>query len=206
MQEQANEKSGWCPLPCGAAGMQACVNCRREVMASKSRVAKRMQRRMLSLPECSPDRCAEYLATVADDKMRRHFAAMAWWRFSADPKFDASPVLTVLHGCKAVDIPPSGADYLHAALRELSRLTQEQLSSWFGFGSLYELATLFAEDEDGTVPPACHGCPLLRMGCTAYGTRKAETCWFRRDAMLQHVARRIAEDGSWDDPVADFKE
>lgn len=205
MQEQADSKCDGCPLPCGVAGMQACINCRREVMDSKSRVAKRIQRRRLARPECSPERCAEYLATVTDEKMRRHLAAMAWWRFSAEQKLDASPVLAMLRGCKAVDIPPSGADYLHAALRELSRLTWEQISSWFGFSNLYEMAVLFARDEDGEVPSSCHGCPLLKMGCTDYNTNKAASCWFRDDEMLRHAAHQLST-GAWNAPLSDFRE
>lgn len=189
---------GGCPLQCGAPGMQACINCRREVTESKSRLAKRAQRRALGRPECSPESCVAYLATVSDAKMRRHFAAMAWWRFSADPKrYDPKPVLAALRECGASDIPERNADYLHAALVELSRLTREQVSAWFGVESLYDIATLFATDETGDVPMACAGCGLLRLGCTAYATSRAEACPFRDDAVLQAVARRVSETGKW---------
>lgn len=203
MSEENNDICEGCPLQRGFPDMQACVNCRREVTESKSRLAKRAQRRALARPECSPESCVAYLSTVADAKMRRHFAAMAWWRFSADPKrYDPKPVLAALRECGASDIPARGLDYLHAALVELSRLTREQVSAWFGVESLYDIATLFATDETGDVPRACAGCGLLRLGCTAYTTSRAETCPFRDDAVLQGVARRVAETGRWGDSLA----
>ena len=61
-----------------------CMNCRREVEASLSRIGGRQLRKLRAREECSPEKCVEFLRGIADESLRLHLASMAWWRFSAE--------------------------------------------------------------------------------------------------------------------------
>lgn len=185
---------------------QMCVNCRRDVHASMTRAAGRKLRKLRALPECSVDKCVEFLNSVPQLHLRKHLASMAWWRFSADEDArNADAVQAVMAAC-----PPSRleftTEYLHQAMRALSRLSQTQISAWFGCDNVYQIAELFSGDRPVLVGPHCAKCRLYRLGCTAHGTLGAELCTLWEDKFIQSVAASVRKSGEWRDPCKDIPE
>lgn len=177
-----------------------CMNCRRAVEGSMSRIGGRRTRKLRALEECSARRCVEFLVTVGEDVLRFHLASMAWWRFSAMGEGAAGPIMRVLSRCKSKE-PGSGTAYMHRALRVLSPLTQAQLSVWFGFDNLYQAAALFSDDIPEMVGRHCRKCRLYRLGCTAYDRLWANSCTLWKDSFVQSVAAAIKKaGGSWHNP------
>lgn len=194
-------------LPCagtrafkGLRCMPRCLNCRREVMASMSRIGGRMMRKLHAMEECSAARCVAFLEGVEEDAMRLHFASMAWWRFSSVGEGAAGPVLGVLRRCTAKE-PGSGADYMRRALRTLSPLSRSQLSAWFGCENLYQAAALFIGDRPPMMGRHCPKCRLYKQGCDAYDRLGADDCPLWDDKFVQGVAAVVKKDGgAWRDP------
>lgn len=186
---------------CLKSGLPRCVNCRRAVEASMSRIAGRNLRKVRVLEECSAARCLEFLRGVKEEAMRLHLASMAWWRFSTDDAGAAEPILGLIRDARA-EIPESGAAYMHRALRVLSPLTSTQLAVWFGCENLYQLATVFMGDRPPSVGRHCSKCGLYKQGCTAYSTLGANDCRLWRDAFVQNVAAAVSHAGRWKNPCS----
>lgn len=186
--------------------MPVCMNCRKAVEESLTRVAGRRLRKLRRLPSCSVETCAEFLKGVDDAEMRFHLATMAWWRFSADEKgTKADQIRAVMAAC-SVKKPSFGPEYMHRALKTLSPLTEEQLSVWFGCDSLYQVAALFNGEADDRIGPHCGKCRLLKTGCSAATLGRAADCTLWNDAWLQGVAGAVTKAGGWKDPCKSVKE
>ncbi len=196
-------------LPCAGAKafrnlrfMPRCLNCRREVESSMSRIGSRQLRKLRTAEGCSAEECAAFLEGVQDDAMRLHLASMAWWRFSAAGENMAGPVLRVLSRCRAKE-PGSGMDYMHRALRVLSPLSHEQLAVWFGCETLYHAATIFNGDRPALMGKHCHMCKLYKLGCDTYDRIGADDCVLWKDSFVQGVAGAVKKaGGGWNDPCA----
>lgn len=186
-----------------AADLPRCLNCRRAVEASLSRISGRKLRKARALPECSVDRCVRFLNGIEDESMRLHLASMAWWRFSADSDGSADPLLRIMRGIQA-DIPQTGVDYVHRALRALSPLTPLQLSIWFGCENLYQVVSAFASDRGPMIGEHCSKCGLYKQGCTSYDSLGADTCPFWGDGFVQSVAKTVSKAGGWRNPCANM--
>ena len=194
--------------PCAQSGtpggfdkcMSHCMNCRRDVENSMSRIGGRKLRKLRSMEECSVGRCTAFLRTVQDDAMRLHLASMAWWRFSAVNEGVAESVRRIITACKSRE-PGSGQDYMHRALRVLSPLSQAQLSVWFGCENLYQAASLFVGNKPALLGAHCQACRLYKLGCTEYDRMGADDCPLWNDPFVQGVAATIKKDGgTWRDP------
>ena len=196
-------------LPCEGAKafrnlrfMPRCLNCRREVEGSMSRIGGRQLRKLRAAEGCSAEECAAFLEGVQDDAMRLHMASMAWWRFSAAGENTAGPVLRVLSRCRAKE-PGSGMDYMHRALRVLSPLSQAQLAVWFGCETLYHAAAIFSGDRPAMMGKHCHVCRLYKLGCDTYDRIGADDCVLWKDPFVQGVADVVKKAGGrWNDPCA----
>lgn len=185
--------------------MPVCMNCRKAVEDSLTRVAGRRLRRMRAIPSCSIEKCAAFLRSVQDREMRFHLATMAWWRFSADGADGTTePIRSVMANCN-VGNPEFGTTYLHTALKALSKLTPEQLTVWFGCENLYQIAALFSGEIPDRLGPHCRKCRLFKMGCTAATLGRASDCTLWDDRWLQGIAETVAKDG-WKDPCKNVKE
>jgi len=184
---------------CMNSCMARCLNCRREVEASMSRIAGRGLRRARKSDECSVARCVAFLRGVKEEGMRLHFASMAWWRFSADNDGAGAPLLRIMRKSRA-GMPEIGPDYMHRALVALSPLTPMQLSTWFGCDNLYQLASVFIEDRPVLTGEHCPKCWLYKNGCTAYNEIGADYCPLWRDEFVQNLARTITKAGGWKNP------
>ena len=175
-------------LHCLESGLARCVNCRREIEASLSRIAGRKQRQARVLEECSIDRCVAFLRGVKEEAMRLHLASMAWWRLSAGDGRAAEPIRTLMLNARA-ELPDSGAAYTHRVLRVLQPLSRTQLSAWFGCENLYQLVHAFADTVPPEVGSHCGKCGLYRHGCTEYGMLTANKCRLWKDETIQRIAR-----------------
>lgn len=183
-----------------------CMNCRRDVESSLSRIGGRQLRKLRARDECSPSRCVEFLRGIGDDALRLHLASMAWWRFSAEKDGAAEPMRQVMEECRSCTIG-SGTAYLHAALRALSPLSQNQLSAWFGCESLYRIVSLFSDAIPETEGEHCRKCHLYRMGCTDYYRIGADGCQHWRDPFVQKTAAAVKRNkGKWQDPCNGISE
>lgn len=182
--------------------MARCVNCRCDVEKSMSRIGGRQLRKLRNLPECSPEKCTEFLRGVQDDALRLHLASMAWWRFSAACERAAEAVRRIMTACKSRE-PGSGADYMHSALRVLSPLSQVQLTAWFGCDSLYQAASIFSGSVPSLLGEHCQRCGLYKLGCTDYDKLGANECPLWNDRFVQGVASAVKKaGGTWSDPCA----
>lgn len=206
--KSSSEPAAHVTLPCdgdpafkGLSGfLPACINCRREVEASLTRVAGRKLRKLRLLPECSVARCAEFLSSVSDNSLRLHLSSMAWWRFSAENDSGAAePVRRIMADCPPFP-PEFGKDYLHLAMKELSRLNQAQISAWFGCDDVYHIAALFSGDRPERTGPHCQKCRLYKLGCTYHGMLGSESCPLWEDQFVQGVAAAVSRSGGWNDP------
>jgi len=178
-----------------------CMNCRKAVEASMSRIAGRKLRRARKSDECSVARCVAFLRRVPDEPMRLHLASMAWWRFSADNDGVAAPLLKMMRALYArTSMPEPCSDYMHRALRTLSPLTPLQLATWFGCDSLYQMAAVFTPDRPVVVGRYCAKCALYKQGCTAYNVIGADDCPLWEDEFIQQIARVVTKTGGWRDP------
>lgn len=184
---------------CLTSCLSRCVNCRRELELSMSRLAGRKLRQTRLLDECSVERCVSFLQSIKEEAMRLHLASMAWWRFSADNAAGAEPLLDMIKASKA-EVPDSGPAYMHRAIRALSPLSPTQLAIWFGCGNLYQLVDVFTGDRPQKVGRHCTKCGLYKQGCTTYNTLGADDCPFWRDAFVQKLASVLAKAGKWHNP------
>lgn len=188
--------------------MPVCMNCRKAVEDSLTRVAGRRLRKMRAMPACSVARCVEFLKTVEDPKTRFHLASMAWWRFSSEEvKADTSAIREVMTGCHETQVPALCPDYCHRALRLLSPLSAEQMAVWFGCENLFQAARLFSggiPERDGK---KCRRCALFKMGCTMHGLLGADECPLWCDKFVQAVATVVKKAGGvWKNPCKNVKE
>lgn len=180
--------------------MSRCMNCRRDVEGSMSRIGGRQLRKLRSLPECSPEKCTAFLLGVEEDAMRLHLSSMAWWRFSAAGECAADEVRRIMTGCKSRE-PGSGMAYMHRVLRVLSPLSQPQLSVWFGFDTLHQAASLFSGGVPYLIGSHCQRCRLYKLGCTDYDKIGANDCPLWDDPFVQGVAAVVKKaGGQWHDP------
>ena len=203
--EEAQDAAPGCPAASRdcLSDTPRCMNCRRAVEASLSRISGRKLRRARSLAECSVARCVAFLNGIEDESMRLHLASMAWWRFSADSDGSADPLLRIMRGTRA-DIPQTGLDYVHRALKVLSPLSQTQLAVWFGCENLYQLVSAFIGDSPPVIGEHCSKCALYKQGCTTYDSLGADSCPFWGDAFVQSVAKTVSKAGGWRNPCADM--
>jgi len=201
-------------LPCAGDGdfkglercLPRCLNCRREVEASLTRVAGRKLRQLRALPSCSAEKCLTFLQSITEPAMRLHLSSMAWWRFSSDGvEGVAEGVRKVMADCPPF-APEFGLAYLHRAFRALSRLSAEQISAWFGCDDVYQMAALFIGERPADVGKHCLKCKLYKMGCTAHGLLGADDCPFWNDAFVQGVAATVAKKAGWKDPCKGIPE
>lgn len=188
------------PSDCTGCALPRCVNCRRELEASMSRIANRKMRQMRSMDECSIGRCLAFVRSIKDEAMRMHLASMAWWRFSADSSGVAGPLLDIARNSRA-EVPDYGPDYMHRVLKVLSPLTEAQLSTWFGCTDLYHLVDAFMEDRPAVIGINCAKCGLYKQGCTTYNMLGADECQLWNDEFVQAVAGVVSKTGKWSDPV-----
>ena len=183
-----------------------CMNCRREVEASLSRIGGRQLRKLRAREECSPEKCVEFLRGIADESLRLHLASMAWWRFSAEKGGAAEPMRQVMEECRARTIG-SGTEYMHSAIRALSPLSQHQLSAWFGCDTLYGIVSLFSDDIPEMIGVHCNKCRLYKMGCTDYYRIGADDCQHWHDQFVQKTAAAVKKDGGhWRNPCGGITE
>ena len=188
--------------------MPTCMNCRREVEASMTRVGGRRLRKMRAMPSCTVDKCVEFLNTVEDSKTRFHLASMAWWRFSSEEvKADTSAIREIMTACRETRVPTLCLDYCHRALKLLSPLSEEQMAVWFGCEDRFHAARLFSggiEERDGR---KCRKCALFKMGCTMHGMLGADDCPLQGDRFVQDVAAAVKKAGGlWKNPCKGIKE
>jgi len=180
--------------------MAHCMNCRRDVEGSMSRIGGRQLRKLRSLDECSADKCTAFLMQVEDDSMRLHLSSMAWWRFSAAEDKAAEQVRRIMTACRSRE-PGYGTDYMHRALRVLSPLSPAQLAVWFGCETLYQAAALFSGDRPALMGKNCHRCRLYKLGCTDYDKLGADDCPLCDDKFVQGVALAVKRAGGvWRNP------
>ena len=164
--------------------MAACVNCRLGVEAAQSRVYTRRLGALRSDESCSSARCVAFVQGVEDPVLRTHLASMAWWRFSLTPDDpNLHTLLGIMHDAPITDIP-FGDDYMHTAIRALSKCTPAQLMIWFGHENPYQMTAFYSGRCGTQSPDHCQDCALLHRGCTQSDTPAAETCPLWRDATV----------------------
>lgn len=201
------------PLPCESCRqtlfdriIPRCLNCRREVESSLTRMAGRRLRKIRKMPSCTVGKCSEFLLSVGDPELRLHLAAMAWWRFSSDgEESTAKAIQRIMEACPAFknDGGPSfGEDYMQRAIRAISPLTTEQITAWFGCDDVYKMASLFYGERPTQVGKHCLRCRLYKAGCTAHGLLGADDCPFWNNPFVQGIARAVVKNGGWRDPCA----
>ena len=183
-----------------------CMNCRKAVEDSLTRVAGRKLRRLKRMPECSIARCVEFLRGVGDRALRFHLASMAWWRFSQDDMGVNTSALRELMAGSAIEKPAFGISYMHEVLRLLSPLSPEQLTTWFGHDNLYQVAAFYGGVSFSQDGKNCHKCRLYGQGCTAHNMIGADDCALWKDKYVQDVAKAISKAGRWNDPCKNIKE
>ena len=192
-----------CP---SATDLERCMNCRKAVEDSLTRVAGRRLRKLKRLPECSVKRLVQFLKTVKDRSLRFHLSTMAWWRFSQDDTgVDTSEIRKIMVA-SAIEKPAFGIAYMHEVLKLLSPLSAEQLTTWFGHESLHQVAAFYGGvsfDRDGV---NCGKCRLYGQGCTLHNLLGADDCPLWSDRYVQDVAKAIAKAGKWKDPCRGVKE
>lgn len=189
-------------------GLPICMNCRKAVEASLTRVAGRRLRKLRALPSCTVAKCVAFLKTIEDPKTRFHFASMAWWRFSSEEVgANTAGIRAVMADCHETQVPALGMDYCHRALKLLSPLAAEQMAVWFGCENLFQAARLFSggiQERDGE---KCRKCALFKMGCTMHGMLGADDCPLQGDRFVQDVAAVIKKaNGAWKNPCKKVKE
>ena len=185
--------------------LPTCMNCRKMVEDSLTRLAGRRLRKLKRSPACSAQTCVSFLKGVDDEAMRFHLASMAWWRLSADESHGtAAPIRAVMLSCR-ITTPEFGLDYVHRALAILTRLDAEQLACWFGCDTPYQVMRTFLGDRETRVGSHCGKCRLLKQGCTDAGTIGADDCPLWNDPVAQGVAAAVAKDGGWRNPMRRVK-
>lgn len=186
--------------------LKMCMNCRKAVEESLTRIAGRRLRRLRRNPECSVAKCVEFLNGIDDRALRFHLASMAWWRFSSDGGVENSePVRTIMVE-SAIEKPAFGIPYMHSVLRLLSPLSQDQLTAWFGHDNLHQIASFYGGVGGWRDGVHCQKCRLYGQGCTMHNLLGADDCPLWDDEYVQRVAKAIDDADGWHNPCREVKE